>query len=398
MLRPVRFDKVWFRYARRAPWTLHDIDATVLPGRATVVLGPNGAGKSTLLQLAAGVLQPSRGAIHDRPRVVGWVPERFPAAQPFSTLGYLRAMAEVRGLPARAADEWIDRLYLAAHVDTPLSDLSKGTAQKVGLAQALLTPPGLLILDEPWEGLDAQSRELVPQLVSEVTEEGGAVLVSDHRGEIATLPNAIHWTVTGQRVTVSGAEPTENPTGPAPDEVVVEVAVHKDKAADAVTSLTAAGHRVLGVRSNSQLAVRRTNVLSREVAPALVRKTAPTLGGTNVLSREGGPGFVGESAPTSGGTNVLSREGGPGFVGESAPTSGETNVLSREGGPEPTKKTTPTPGRTNVLSTTSDHESDESGDHAAEQPGEHAAEHPGEHPGDHAAEHPCEHAAEEPSR
>ncbi|SDT71372.1 ATP-binding cassette domain-containing protein [Actinoplanes derwentensis] len=251
----MRFDKVWFRYARRAPWTLHDVDATVQPGRVTVVLGHNGAGKSTLLQLAAGVLRPSRGVIRDRPRTVGWVPERFPAAQPFTTLGYLRAMAEVRGLPASAVDPWIDRLNLTAHVGTALPDLSKGTAQKVGLAQALLTPPGLLILDEPWEGLDAQSRELIPQLVAEVTTGGGAVLVSDHRGEIATLPNAVRWTITAQ--TLTPVVPSD--TAPESDEVVVEVVVRRDDAAAAVDRLSAAGHRVLGVREKTPAAVRVTS-------------------------------------------------------------------------------------------------------------------------------------------
>ncbi|SFF44267.1 ABC transporter [Actinoplanes philippinensis] len=246
----MRFDDVWFRYARRAPWTLHGVGATFEPGRTIVVLGRNGAGKSTLLQLAAGVLRPSRGTVHDRPAVVGWVPERFPAAQPFTTFGYLSAMAEVRGLPATTADPWIDRLGLTAHADTPLAELSKGTAQKVGLAQALLTPPGLLVLDEPWEGLDAPSRELIPQIVAEVTTAGGTVLVSDHRGEIANLPGALHWTV------ADGTLHAE-PAPPLPDEVVVEVAVPRQDATAAVDRLRAAGHRVLGVREISEAAVRR---------------------------------------------------------------------------------------------------------------------------------------------
>jgi ABC-2 type transport system ATP-binding protein len=243
----VRFDDVWFRYARRTPWTLHEVGATLEPGRTIVVLGRNGAGKSTLLQLAAGVLRPTRGTVRDRPAVVGWVPERFPATQPFTTLGYLRAMAEVRGLPPTAADRWIDRLGLTAHVDSPLPDLSKGTAQKVGLAQALLTPPGLLVLDEPWEGLDAPSRELIPQIVAEVTTAGGTVLVSDHRGEIANLPGALHWTLAGGALHIE----TSADAAAGADEVVVEVAVPRQEAAAAVDRLRAAGHRVLGVRETS---------------------------------------------------------------------------------------------------------------------------------------------------
>jgi ABC-2 type transport system ATP-binding protein len=239
----VRFDQVWFRYARRAPWTLRTVDATVEPGATVVVLGRNGAGKSTLLQLAAGVLRPVRGAVRGRPPVVGWVPERFPADQPFTAGQYLTRMAALRGLRGTAkVEHWIERLGLTEHRHTRLADLSKGTAQKVGVAQALLVPPGLLVLDEPWEGLDAVARTLIPHIVGEVTAAGGAVLVSDHRGEIAGLPDAIHWTV------ADGALHT----GPAPvrddDELVVEVAVRRADADDTMARLRADGHRILGVR------------------------------------------------------------------------------------------------------------------------------------------------------
>jgi ABC-2 type transport system ATP-binding protein len=242
----VRFEQVWFRYARRAAWTLRGVDASVDPEQTIVVLGRNGAGKSTLLQVAAGVLRTSRGAVHDRPAVVGWVPERFPAEQPFTAGQYLRRMAEVRGLPDPAVvDYWIDRLLLAEHAGTRLADLSKGTAQKVGLAQALLTPPGLLVLDEPWEGLDAVARTLIPEIVAEVTSAGGSVLVSDHRGEIAGLPDAVHWTVDEHTVRPAAAPGSRDA---AADDVIVQVAVSRAAADQAVASLRAAGHRVIGVR------------------------------------------------------------------------------------------------------------------------------------------------------
>jgi ABC-type multidrug transport system ATPase subunit len=239
----VRFDQVWFRYARRAEWTLRTVEATVEPGATVVVLGRNGAGKSTLLQLAAGVLRPVRGAVRDRPPIVGWVPERFPADQPFTAEQYLRRMAALRGLRGTARIEhWVERLGLGEHRHTRLADLSKGTAQKVGLAQALLVPPGLLVLDEPWEGLDAVARRLIPDVVGEVTAAGGAVLVSDHRSEIAGLPEAIRWTVAG------GAVHTDATPESDEDEVVVEVAIRRADAGDTMARLRADGHRVLGVR------------------------------------------------------------------------------------------------------------------------------------------------------
>jgi ABC-type multidrug transport system ATPase subunit len=237
----VRFDQVWFRYARRAGWTLTAVDAIIRPGETIVVLGRNGAGKSTLLQLAAGVLRPVRGAVRDRPRIVGWVPERFPADQPFTAEQYLRRMSALRG--GGDVDGWIERLQLTEHRHTRLADLSKGTAQKVGLAQALLVHPDLLVLDEPWEGLDSVARTLIPQIVGEVTRAGGAVLVSDHRGEIAGLPDAIRWTVAGGEVRPSADL--------EPDEVVVEVAVRRADAEETMARLRADGHHVLGVREET---------------------------------------------------------------------------------------------------------------------------------------------------
>jgi ABC-2 type transport system ATP-binding protein len=246
----VLFDEVWFRYARGGPWTLRAVDATVEPGETVVILGRNGAGKSTLLQLAAGVLRPVRGRVVDRPPIIGWVPERFPAEQPFTAGQYLLRMAALRGLRGTAeVDHWIDRLLLTEHAGTRLADLSKGTAQKVGLAQALLVSPALLVLDEPWEGLDAVARTLIPDIVAEITGNGGAVLVSDHRGEIAGLPGAIRWTV---------AEGTVRPeTDTDSDEVIVEVAVRRADADDAMAQLRADGHRVLGVRASQSPRARR---------------------------------------------------------------------------------------------------------------------------------------------
>jgi ABC-type multidrug transport system ATPase subunit len=217
------------------------VDAVVQPGETVVVLGRNGAGKSTLLQLAAGVLRPVRGNVQDRPQVIGWVPERFPADQPFTAEQYLRRMAALRG--GGDVDGWIERLKFGEHRHTRLADLSKGTAQKVGLAQALLVRPGLLVLDEPWEGLDSVARKLIPEIVAEVTGDGGTVLVSDHRGEIAGLPDAIRWTV---------ADGTARPAVEVEsDEVVVEVAVRRADADRTVAQLRADGHRVLGVREDT---------------------------------------------------------------------------------------------------------------------------------------------------
>ena len=239
MFGDVHLQDVWFRYARKAAWTLCGVDLMLGPGETAVVLGPNGSGKSTLLQLAAGVLRPVRGAVTGRPAVVGWVPERFPADQPFTARAYLTRMAAVRGTPEAAIDEWAGRLDFTGFLDVRLHRLSKGSAQKVGLVQALLDPPGLLVLDEPWEGLDAATREQVPAVVADVVGRGGAVLISDHLGEVSRLPRARRWHVREGRV-IEGERPAARR--------IIELAVAPAHADRAVAKLRADGFDVLGVR------------------------------------------------------------------------------------------------------------------------------------------------------
>ncbi|SBT51609.1 ABC transporter ATP-binding protein [Micromonospora narathiwatensis] len=244
----MRLENVWLRYHRRGPWVLRQTEVRIGPGEAAVVLGRNGAGKSTLLQLTAGGLRPTRGRVVDRPAAVGWVPERFPADQPFTVAQYLAAMGRVAGLSGPATDRavrhWVDRLGLARFWEVRLPRLSKGTAQKVGLAQALLRRPGLLVLDEPWEGLDAAARELVPVFIDEVLADGGTVLVSDHRGETVRLPGARRWTVADGTVT---EQASSGDTAMA----VVELAVPAAGVAAAVARLRADGHHVLRVREHA---------------------------------------------------------------------------------------------------------------------------------------------------
>src|SRR5262245_54599350 len=238
---------VGIRYSKRSDWILTEVNGRLEPGSVAVVLGRNGAGKSTLLSAVAGVLPIGRGAILDRPRVVGWVPERFPAAQPFTARGYLLHMGRVRGLSATAAEKslarWAELLHLTPFLDTRLNQLSKGSAQKVGLAQALLVSPGLLVLDEPWEGLDAQTTALVPQIIAEVTAAGGAALLSDHRGEAVRLPNAARWHIADGTLSI-----LDTGEGVPAQRCVIEIAVDASEASAVAARLRAEGHDVLAVR------------------------------------------------------------------------------------------------------------------------------------------------------
>jgi ABC-type multidrug transport system ATPase subunit len=223
---------------------LRQVTVSLPPASVATLHGRNGAGKSTLLAAAAGLMRPGRGRIHDRPRRIGWVPERFPTGQPFTVRDYLIRMGRVRGLRAVAAgvavDRWAQRLHLVDFLGTRLAEVSKGTAQKVGLAQALLVPPDLLVLDEPWEGLDAQTRDLVPAIVADVVAAGGSVLVSDHLGEVGRLPGSQRWHVADGQVHVEATVRSGR--------WVVEVALAADDPTPTIDELRAAGHEIIGLR------------------------------------------------------------------------------------------------------------------------------------------------------
>ncbi|NUW37968.1 ATP-binding cassette domain-containing protein [Nonomuraea sp. SMC257] len=190
--------QVSFRYRRRDRYVIEAAEARLAPGDVVELTGANGAGKSTLLRLLAGLTRPTSGAVTDRPAVVGYVPDRFPTGQPFTVAGYLRHMARVRG--GARWEPWAERVGLDAFSEVRLRELSKGTAHKVGLVQALMAEPGLLVLDEPFAGLDQDTRDALPQIVTEVTERGGIVVASDHQGGLGTLDGVRLWSLRSARL------------------------------------------------------------------------------------------------------------------------------------------------------------------------------------------------------
>ncbi|MFI7891197.1 ATP-binding cassette domain-containing protein [Streptomyces sp. CACIS-1.16CA] len=156
-----------------------------LPARALVrVEGGNGTGKSTLLRLLAGIETPAEGRITGRPARTAYVPERFPAALPLTATGYLVHLGRIHGLRTaeakRRAGEWLTRFGAAEHARTPLAELSKGTSQKVAVAQALLAAPDLLVLDEAWTGLDTAARTELDRAVAERVAADATVVFVDH--------------------------------------------------------------------------------------------------------------------------------------------------------------------------------------------------------------------------
>ncbi|MGC9381860.1 ABC transporter ATP-binding protein [Streptomyces sp. MH13] len=196
MQRELRLDGVGRRYGLRGPWVLRGVDLCVAPGALVRVEGANGTGKSTLLRLLAGIDAPTEGRVTGRPRTA-YVPERFPPALPFTAVAYLTHLGTVHGLSrraaARAAGQWLERLGAAEYASTELARLSKGSSQKVAVAQALLAEPELLVLDEAWTGLDADARGELERAVAERTTSGGAVVFVDHDPRrLAGAPDATY--------------------------------------------------------------------------------------------------------------------------------------------------------------------------------------------------------------
>ncbi|WP_129839968.1 ABC transporter ATP-binding protein [Streptomyces sp. RFCAC02] len=209
----MRLDAVTVRYGRRGPRVLDGVTLDLAPGTVTAVVGGNGSGKSTLLKVAAGLLRPVSGGVTGRPRRVGYVPERLPATTRLAARPYLAHMGRVQGLSTEAAArrgrELLDRLAVEGDLDAPIGTLSKGNAQKIALAQALLSDPGLLILDEPWSGLDARAHRTLADCFAEWRAAGVVVLLTEHRpGTVEGTADAVHR-LDGGRLTVRA--PGERP-------------------------------------------------------------------------------------------------------------------------------------------------------------------------------------------
>ncbi|GGR42789.1 ABC transporter ATP-binding protein [Streptomyces netropsis] len=205
----MRLTGVGRRYGIGGSWVLRGVDLDVRPGSLVRIEGANGSGKSTLLRLLAGIDAPTTGRITGRPRTA-FVPERFPAALPFTAIGYLTMLGRVHGLSrsaaASAAALWLERFGAAEHARTRLSELSKGSSQKVAVAQGLLADPGLLVLDEAWTGLDQASRAVLDRAVTDRVAAGATVVYVDHDpGRLAGVPDAVFRVDAGRLVAVASA-------------------------------------------------------------------------------------------------------------------------------------------------------------------------------------------------
>jgi ABC-type Mn2+/Zn2+ transport system ATPase subunit len=190
------------RHRRAGPWVLDGIDLTIGAGRVVQVVGTNGSGKSTLVRIAATLARPTQGVarVHG---AVRFVPELTPPPPPLTVRAYLAHQVRLQGVPAAGRAEVIDDAVaqhrLGPTLDRPMRELSKGWGQRVVLAQAFLTGPAVVVLDEPFSGVDAASREHLLGVVEAHAREGAAVLITSH--EAMAIVGLERRTLVGGRFT-----------------------------------------------------------------------------------------------------------------------------------------------------------------------------------------------------
>lgn len=178
-----------------------DLTLRVYPGEVFGFLGPNGAGKTTTMNVLLGFVQPTAGEAYlfevnvrepiARQRI-GYLPEMTYYYRFLTPEEILRFYARLFGLSRGEADRRIDRLLKLVELEQarhrPLKHCSKGMQQRVGLAQALINDPDLLILDEPTSGLDPVGRMKVREIIQRLKNEGKTVFFSSHElGEVETV-------------------------------------------------------------------------------------------------------------------------------------------------------------------------------------------------------------------
>ncbi len=175
---------------------LHDLSFTVNPGEIFGFVGANGAGKTTTMRVVLGVLEPDIGSViwdgspitFATRRRIGYIPEDRGLYPKMGVLAQLQYFAQLHGLNRKAAREasagWLERLGLADRAKSQLQSLSHGNQQRIQLAAALVFAPELLVLDEPFAGLDPVAVDSMTEILQSEAAAGKPVVLSSHQLDI----------------------------------------------------------------------------------------------------------------------------------------------------------------------------------------------------------------------
>jgi ABC-type multidrug transport system ATPase subunit len=298
-------DSVGKRYGR-AVWGLREFSLTLRPG-VVGLLGPNGAGKSTLMRIIATVTRPTTGRVtwngtdlaRDPDavrRVLGYLPQDFGVYPNLSALEFLEYLAAAKGLDARLARARIEGLLelvnLTGVARRPLGGFSGGMRQRVGIAQALLNDPRLLIVDEPTAGLDPEERMRFRNLLSELSGERIVILSTHIVSDVEAVATHIAMIAQGRLVAHDSPEALLRAAGGRAWEWVIP--------SDALAAVKAA-HRVSGtMRRGDGVHVRIVSDVSPGPGARLAEVTLEdaylwSIGGSRAAAQ---PGASPQATPT----------------------------------------------------------------------------------------------------
>jgi Cu-processing system ATP-binding protein len=170
---------------------LRNVSFDLGPGRLGALVGHNGAGKTTLIKLMLGLIRPTRGEIRmlgqdpsagefSGRRLLGYLPENVAFNAALTGRETLAFYARLKQIKPKIASALLDRVELTDAADRRVGTYSKGMRQRLGLAQALLGRPRVLLLDEPTTGLDPALRQTFYEILNELRDDGATVLISSH--------------------------------------------------------------------------------------------------------------------------------------------------------------------------------------------------------------------------
>ena len=185
-----------FRRGRQT--ILRDASLELRTREVVALIGGNGAGKTTLLEILTGALSPDRGTVRHHAKLprfwLGYLPDKAPLYPQWRVREFLQTCAQMRGVHdvKAALDDVIARCHLQAVAHKRCSELSHGYRQRVGLAQALIHRPPLLVLDEPTNGLDSDQRAALRPLLAGLGESGCVLMTSHNWDEVLTVAQRVY--------------------------------------------------------------------------------------------------------------------------------------------------------------------------------------------------------------
>ena len=194
----LHIENITKRYGDKA--AVDHLTLSIAPGEICGFIGHNGAGKTTTIKICCGILQPDEGrvlvngtCVQDDPiackRVIAYIPDNPDLYEYMSGIQYLNFIADIFAVPKAEREarirRYADAFELTGDLAQPVSTYSHGMKQKLAIISALLHDPKLMIMDEPFVGLDPKAAHLLKQLMREHCDKGGAIFFSTHVLEVA---------------------------------------------------------------------------------------------------------------------------------------------------------------------------------------------------------------------